>query len=672
MSSPRTFRSRLKSMMGTTGFRCAMAYAFIRMSLAMYAEPRTFPTSWRFRWHGLQTTEPYGVSALYSLARTPTGAVFVQTSIAIGCWVWMLRELLRALGKTTLLGRVLVGFLAFVSLSAPIVVWDRSLLPESLKLSIVSAIAAAWMMIQRRRGDRVSQSCAIAVLVSAALVSGVLFVFLAVPVALAATYRIWRARGLAVVGAGIVLLPALAFWPSTIRSGPVGSTAFSERRMNVVGERVLPDPFLRRRLLGKGPAKALDPALLRARSGVADDYLLFRTPETRRFGQSLSSVAYVRAVAARPGELVRVSMDALSGSLITDSSDIGVDGDELVPRSVSDVLWGWSAPFNLAVLALALVAVAALPTAPAGRRPPQRFLRGAISMALVPSVGATVVVWTNGSDVKRELLVFLVASRLSLIVCVASLIPIWVRIISTSRSSGVGLAEIVKTAPGQRRIGTGGRLAILIGVTIALVASIIGSTMKSETGIRLRSPSASAELVRTVENNLRARNVVISKPVHNMFRALLHPWETRDDLQASLSNPDGTPNVEALTSWARGFPDSSTESFAMHLAAIDELRSRLGLISPDTGIIPVLYWTLKNEPSLDRDYTTVISHIAEFWNARPALQAELTVGGKVDVLGLLKAANGVEADQPEAFNTQYDFFSVRQAIFALEHDNAGS
>ena len=646
-----------------------MAYAFVRLSLALYAEPRTFPTSWRFRWHATNTTEPFGVAALYSLAKTPTGAVVVQTCLAVGCWVWMLRELLRAFARHSVVGKGLVGFLSVASLSAPIVVWDRSLLPESLKLSVVAALAAAWMMVQRRRGDRFAKQCAFAVLVSAALVSSVVFIFLAVPVAVATTYRVWRFRGLAVLSVAVVVLAGLAFWPSTIQSGPVQSTAFSQRTMNVVGERVLPDPYLRRRLLGAELAKTLDPSLFRSRSGVADDYVLFRTPEIRRFARSLSTVSYMRAVMARPSEFAQVSLDAVAGTLATDSPDIGVEGDEVISRSVSNVLWGWSAPFNIALLTLALVAVGVLPATSRGQRPPHRFLRGAISMAILATVGASVVVWTNGSDVKRELLVFLVAGRLSWVVCAITVTTIWVRRFVVLDETGVGFVGLPRTSPLRRQIKVGGRMAFLIGLAVALLASIVGSTMRSHDGIRLRAPSASGDLVRSVETNLRGRNVVVTKQVHNMLVAILYPWETRDDLQATLSNPDGTPNIEALTLWARRFPDSSTESFAIHLGAIDEIRSRLSLISPDTGIVPVLYWTLKNEPSLDRDYTTVISHIADFWNTRPALQAELLVGGKVDVLGLLKAANDVAADAPEALNTQYDFFSVRQAIYALEQDN---
>ncbi len=157
MSTAATLRHRLRATLETTGFRWAAAYGATRFALALYASPRTFPTSWRLQWNGSATTEPYGVAALYSLANTSTGQVFVQTLIGAVCWVWLFREVLGALGRGNLFSKVVVGFLAIASLSAPIVVWDRTLLAESLKLSLLASVMAAWMMMQRRRGDAVAQ-----------------------------------------------------------------------------------------------------------------------------------------------------------------------------------------------------------------------------------------------------------------------------------------------------------------------------------------------------------------------------------------------------------------------------------------------------------------------------------------------------------------------------------
>jgi hypothetical protein len=679
MSTAATLRHRLRSTLETTGFRWAATYAATRFAIALYASPRTFPTSWRFRWHGSATTEPYGVSALYSVGNTPTGRVFVQTLIGVICWVWMFREVLGALGRGNSFSKVTVGFLAIASLSAPVVVWDRTLLPESLKLSLFASIVAAWMMMQRRRGDSVAQRAGVGVIAAAALTSSVVFFLVAIPVALATakkwprTWGDWgpswakSGRGVSVLIGTLGLLSVLAIWPSTIRSGPVGSSAIADRAMNIVGERVLPDPYLRRRLQGAGLPKNLDPSLFRPRRGSADDYLLFRNTPLRSFAQSFPVISYVGAIVARPGGLMRTSIGALEGSVLTRSADVGIDGDELVARGVSNNVWGWSAPVHLGLLFVAIVSTVSLRAS--NRRGPKLFVKGTISASVLATFGAGILVWTNGADINRELLTFLVVSRLSLIVGLATLVMIWVRTSVEVDENGFRLLRIAKNPPVRAQIASFGRNAIIGVVALIALGSIIASIVSiasSDKGPVVKAPSASASLVKTVESQLRSRNVVVSPRVHRMLKAILHPWEARDDLKASLSNPDGTPNIEGVTLWARTFPDSSTESFAEHLGAIDELRSRLGLLAPDTGIIPVLYWTLKNEPTLNRDYSNVIGHLADFWNTHPEAQRELMANGRVDVLGLLKAANSVRDTDPTALNVQFDFFPVRQAIEALE------
>ncbi len=246
---------------------------------------------------------------------------------------------------------------------------------------------------------------------------------------------------------------------------------------------------------------------------------------------------------------------------------------------------------------------------------------------------------------------------------------IWVRTSIAADENGFRFLRIAKTPPVRSQIGSVIRNAIVAAIALIAVGSTVASIAASDSGPTISAPKASPSLVKDVESQLRDRNIAVSPRVHAMLKSILHPWEARDDLKASLSNADGTPNIEGLTLWARSFPDSSAESFAEHLGAIDELRSRLGLIAPDTGIIPVLYWTLKNEPTLNRDYSNVIGHLADFWNTRPDVQKRLVTNGKVDVVEFLKAANEVGLKDPLANNVQYDFFPVRQAIEALERNN---
>ncbi len=243
-----------------------------------------------------------------------------------------------------------------------------------------------------------------------------MFFLVAVPVAIGTAKR-WQptwgdwgpswaksGRGIVVLVGILGLLSALAIWPSTIRSGPVGSSAIENRAMNIVGERILPDPFLRRRMQSAGLPKNLDPSLLRPRRGSADDYMLFRAAPLRSFAQSFPIVPYVGAIVSRPGELVRTSIGSLTGSLLTQSADVGIDGDELVARGISNNVWGWSAPVHLGLLFVAIVSSASLQAS--NRRGPKRFVQGATSMAALATLGAGILVWTNGSEIERELAMF--------------------------------------------------------------------------------------------------------------------------------------------------------------------------------------------------------------------------------------------------------------------------
>jgi hypothetical protein len=650
----------------TNGFRLATVYSLIRFVLAMYGPARTFPSSWQYRWRGLETTKPYGVAALFSLARTPTATVFLQTLVAVGLWLWLFRETMRALGWRNRFAMGVVGFLAAASLSAPMALWDRTLLPESLKISAIVGFAASWMMLQRRRGDRPSVLVSGIAFAFVALVSSVMFFLVAVPIAIATVHRVWRRRGLATLAGAAIVLSVVSLKPSTVPSGPVNASGIAERSMNIVGTRILPDAFTRRQFANSGLPKGLNATLYRERTGAAENWLLFSDPAVRSFAESFPLRAYVVSTLRRPGDFLRDGLRALNGTAITASKDIGRDGAEVVPRSLSNVVWGWSAPFHFLILFLLVAGFGTL--SGAGPRGPKRFVRGALGLAIVPTVGAWFSAFTGGTDGSRDQLILLLVSRLALLVAGATIIATWIRHTVQIDRDGLRLARFA-VGPERIRISPIVRL-VIVGVTaLGAVAALVAAVVAKNDGPRVSAPHASVALVRTVELGLKNKNVVLSRQVRKMLPSLLSPWEKREDLKASLSYEDGTPNIEALIQWARGFPDSSTESFAQHLGAMDELRSRLGILSPDTGITPVLYWTLKNEPRLEYDYTNVLGHLADYWNGHPDVQGRFLANGRVDVAAFLKEANAIEESDPLSHNVKFDFFVVREAIRELERPN---
>lgn len=669
-SHPRTppgaasIMQRLQWRVAPSELRWFAAYGLIRLSLAAYARPRTFPTTGQLSWHGTETTAAYGVAALYSATGSGTATIIVQTVIAVGAWTWLMHEVLHAFPRKNRIGVVLVVLLALASLSAPIAVWDRTLLPECLRLSALVLVAAGWMMLQRHRGDRAAGWVAVGVLCFSAVTSGVVFFFFALPIAVVSWARRLDRKTAAVSVFALALLGVASIRPSTVPFGPVNSSGFANRAMNIVGERILPDPEFRRRLEDHGLANDLDTSLHRARAASADDWLLFRNTQLRSFAQSFPIAAYVSALLSRPSYAFEGALRATEGTLITSSPDIGADGDELVPQSVANVLWGWNASLHLTLLVIAFASLRQLRSG--SNSGSIRFGTAAFRASLIMTILIYALAWTNGSAGVRETLPLIVVGRLALVIGLLDQAIIWTR--TRLQVDEHGLVRLVRGRAGRQQVSSVVRLSVVALIVGASLLSVLLTFRGKDTGPSVQAEPASSRLVKQVEAQLRGRDVVVGSRVHDMLGVVLGPWERRVDLQLTMSNPDGLPNIEAVTLWARGFPDSSTESFARHLGAIDELRSRLGLIG-DTGIVPVLYWTLQNEPNLNHDFTNIIGHLADFWNGRPEIRARFTENGKVDVVGFLKEANAIETTDPIAANVPFDFFVVREAIKELTKDN---
>lgn len=655
---------RLQLRVSPFELRWFFAYGLIRLALAGYSRPRMFPTSGQLLWHGSKTTAPYGVAAIYSLTGSGTTTIVVQTVIAVFAWTWLMHEVLHSFSRKNRIGVIFGVVIAAVSLSAPVVVWDRTLLPESLRLSALVMVAAAWMMLQRRRGDRGARNAALCVLVVSAITSGLLFFLVALPIAVASWRRRLDVRARALAMIAVVVLSILSVRPSSVAFGPLQTSGFANRAMNIVGERILPDVGLRRRLENDGLPKNLDPSFYRARPASGDDWMLFRNAELRSFAESFPIRAYVGALLDRPSLAIETAFQATDGRLITDSPDIGADGDELIPQMVANVFWGWNASVHFALLVLAFASLSQL------RKNPKsgsiRFGAAALRLSLITTVLTYALAWTDGSAGVRETLPLMAVGRLALMIGVLDLAIIWTRITLTVDQSG--LVRLVRGGAARRQVSKMMRVVFIALIVGASMFTVLLTFRGKNTGPSVQSEPASSRLVKQVEAQLRGRNVVVSPRVHGMLKVVLGPWERREDLQVTMSNPDGLPNIEAVTLWARGFPDSSTESFARHLGAIDELRSRLGLIG-DTGIVPVLYWTLQNEPNLNHDFTNIIGHLADLWNGRPEIRARFTDNGRVDVVAFLTEANAIEATDPIAANVPFDFFVVREAIVELTRDN---
>lgn len=186
----------------------------------------------------------------------------------------------------------------------------------------------------------------------------------------------------------------------------------------------------------------------------------------------------------------------------------------------------------------------------------------------------------------------------------------------------------------------------------------------------LERPPAS-RLTGPAVRRLQSQGIVVRPAVRRMLDVLLAQWAARPDLQRSMAEADGTPNIGALLSWAQSIPDSSSARLVPHLGAVEELRSRLGFFPANGKVLPVIYWGLQNRAHPSQDLTKTIGRLAELWDARPDVRARFTVDGRLDVLGLLRFVNRLPKTDPAYAQFIDDTIPIHEAIGELERTRRG-
>ncbi len=621
---------------------CAVGYVAVRVVLALRHPPLTFNDSSSYAWNGSKTVRPYGISALFDVLGTNSLRVVLQTVVGSSCWIWLFYELrftLSAAGKRRVANACFAG-LVLATLSAPIARWDGAVLSETLALGLLAALCAAWLRI-RQRLTLLTTGIAVGVIAAAALVRETVFLALALPLAIAVAFE-WTQRlrtRKPPNPARSIFLPLLIgtviVIPLTIVTLKPGNVAFFEsatltnfRTMNVIGQRILPDPYLRSQMQQSGlPADvAANSELRKPRFSMDDDWRLFRTPELVRFANDFPTSSYLLAEMKRPRTFTRFVSAAFDRRVFDRTTQYGKNS--LVPNSVAAILWGWPAAlhFGLFIVTLTMLLL--------GHRRLTRAERtvalGSVTLTVGMAGAAVLAHMLDAMEQARHVLPFWVFGRLALVVSV---------LVLGGATLGVPIAQARKRISLQ--MNGRGRFPVVLGFVAGVVAAIVSSflffgiTNRSTPAPRIKAAKASATVVNKVETALRADGVVVSPRVHDMLGPLLGAWEARPDLQAAFSVREGMPDVGRLSGWMRQLPDSSAEGFIPHLGALEELRGRMGIVSPETGIAPTLFWSVKNA-RIDRDVSGVIWHVVDYCRANPEVQAKFTSGDQVDVVGLLR------------------------------------
>jgi hypothetical protein len=407
----------------------ALAMILIRLALATRTAPLVFDDSAGYRWNGFTTIRPYGISALFSLCGQPEVIVVVQTLLSTACWLWLFASLHRMLAfhqivtKDGWIAHLVVGAVMLVSLTSPIIMWDNTVLSESLTLGLMAATIAAALDLRVRRWDLRSQLVFLGVLVAGAMVREIALVTFMLPIAAASVlfhnpHRIRRIISLAAVGG---FLSWVSFIPASQPYFQPGLTMTSFRNIVIIDCRVMQDPFLKRQLENFGMPRRPAPAPSKICHHPSD-------AEMTQYAERFPFGRYVLVEASRPTNFVRYIKAGIDRSTFTQLSAYGAPPDAPPLGIASWLLWSWSAEFHVAITAV--IGTALLLRWWKGRRLDNRMSLGlAFTSLAVSALGAVcsfvAVLGSSVLEAGRHSAPFLIASRISLLVAGLLAVNLW-------------------------------------------------------------------------------------------------------------------------------------------------------------------------------------------------------------------------------------------------------
>lgn len=152
-----------------------------------------------------------------------------------------------------------------------------------------------------------------------------------------------------------------------------------------------------------------------------------------------------------------------------------------------------------------------------------------------------------------------------------------------------------------------------------------------------------------VTRTFAAEGVLVRKNVRQSLEALLFWYDTRPDLRANLSTPDGQPDLVGLLAYAATVDDATAVSLVPYRPGLAELRGRMGILEGGgADISSALFWLFANrrDPQIDTD--GVITVLGQLWKSRPDIHEQFLVGGRLQLVPLLFWAANVPKDDPSA------------------------
>jgi 4-amino-4-deoxy-L-arabinose transferase-like glycosyltransferase len=393
----------------------AVAYLTTRLLLALSVDPKLFPDTYSYVLAGTKTVRPYGISALFDVLSAPAKIVVVQTLLGALATIWLAAELRNV-------SKLAAGLVLFLSLTKPFTLWDRTVLSETLSFGCI-ALLGACLLRWHHRGKRPLDALVVVLCtVVTALVREPVFLIFGVSTLLLVAIESLRAsrskRTIGLVATSLVIIPVLAtvaLTPSTIRYDTQRKVSFDNfRTMNVIGQRILPDPYLRAKLEALGMPKT-EPADHVNRFAMDADWRLYAIPGMLEFADDFPTAGYLVAEGSRPTKFFRYAKSSLDTYVIeqTKGYEDGSYSDKIIPLWIENALWNWSGSLHLVFLTIAVLWAWSVSN--------RGIAIAAAAVGVLSSVGAVFAGTLDAMERQRHALPFVLVARVAIVVCVAEL-----------------------------------------------------------------------------------------------------------------------------------------------------------------------------------------------------------------------------------------------------------
>jgi hypothetical protein len=396
----------------------AILYVVARFAMALSTSPNTFPDTSSYTLRGSKTVRPYGLSALFDVLGQPGRIVIFQTFLGALAALTLANQLRRANSSM-----VPALILLLLTLTKPISQWDRIVLSEALTYAVIMLLASAAIYSTRKQHSITTVALTLAAVIATALIRETAYIVFGLTVVVLIFIAAARKRQakFAAIAVGSVLIGVAGLFvslrPGNVIYGPDGQSLSNFRSMNVIGQKILPDPYLRTRMEAVGLPKT-EVADRVPRYAMDESYRLYAIPGMLEFANNFPVARYGLTQLSRPLPYGQWLIKFIDADVVTHTAGFEepARSQRIVPVFVEKLVWGWTGALHFTVVVA--IAIRALLF---GSRKVRKddFTTWFALVAGVGLAGAFAAVTFDAMEPDRHALPFLVVSRVACVLWIS-------------------------------------------------------------------------------------------------------------------------------------------------------------------------------------------------------------------------------------------------------------